>query len=94
MFELFQWGENIYSTLMNIGDFLLYKPFSQHPSWGPAISDFLRFYQIGDFLGPSDGVVAFFENLTTLSIGGMVFGAGLVGILGFKLVSFIIDLLP
>ena len=93
MFELFHWAEQIVKSLLDLGDFLLYKPFVEGAEYFSFFADVLEFWQIGDSLGPSDGLIAFFDMLGQQSIGSLLFGASLTFLLGIKMLKFFIDLI-
>lgn len=82
---LFSWGEYFLSALSEIGDFLLFQPFSD-----PEL------FEQYDFLlnGKNKFVLSFDPGAyADLTIGGILFGAGLVGILTFKLIKFFLDII-
>ena len=84
MQSFFEFGEYFISALSKIGDFLLSKPFTK---------DFLTKYS---FLLSRKALIQLsrdFSVFEDVSIGSVIFGVALTGVLSFKLIKFFLDVI-
>lgn len=78
MLHILNWGDLLLDMFRNLADFLLFQPFSV---------DSFQSGWIG--LGFSQDILSFIGDV---SIGEMVIGGGITGLLVFKLIKFFTDL--
>ena len=83
---LVEWGEFFIQSLGAVGDFLLNRPFED-------LDNIYRFAAVFKGNGINKGVYEFLMEIGDLSLAQIILGTSLVGILIFKLVKFILDII-
>lgn len=93
MFDFLALAETWIATLDRLGDFLLSKP----AGWASSVSHFLEITEGLGLGGAAAGflrpfLIPLFGTLGQLSYGQLLFGFGLVGLLTYKFIKFILDI--
>lgn len=84
MEEFYNLANYFIESLSSLGDWLLNQPLNVLPD--STVLNNLA------YLGLPDWVSDFLMSIKDASIGGLIFGGGLIGILSFKLLKFILDI--
>ena len=82
---LYQWGLYILDSLIALGDFLLFKPFSSFPLMGDVV----------DLIASSpfsNEISDFVDSIANMSIASIIFGGSLIAIIIFKVVKFVVGI--
>ena len=83
---LVEWAEFFVKALDEIGDFLLYRPFKDLPI-GNA------FFGNAFWNDSYEEMIERWQSITNLSIASIILGTTLTGILIYKIVKFILDII-
>lgn len=86
MQQLFELSEFFLDSINKIGSFLLYEPFD-------GFVQAIRMFWVASGNTMPDFVYNFLESISSVPIGFIIFGGGLITILTIKFVSFITDLI-
>lgn len=92
MDELIEFGELLFDGVSKVSDYLFDQSF-----YNPVIDLFVSFLRTCQFeifgveFGPSDQVIEFLDMFSGGSIVSVIISGGIVAILGYRVIRFILD---